>query len=310
MVITHKKTRTFLFKIKASLFVLILFLGLVMPACSKEQIIVPRVTPRPTQLHLVGKFVWYDLFTNDLQSASRFYEGLFGWSFFDTTSKEKLVKTIALDGVPIANAIHIDSGKGNVNECLWLSYMSVEDVDRALMVAKKNNGTIYMQPKNLPNRGRVAIVKDPEAALFAIVTTSDGDPPDQGFVRNRWMGSELWTTNVEASLKYYHLLVGYEQRLVDVDAGPKYSFLVKNGQTRAGIVKIPWDDVKPNWLPYIAVEDVMAIVAKAEELGGKVLVEPDKAIREGRVAIIADPSGAVFAVQRLLDITTVGETLR
>ena len=63
-------------------------------------------------------------------------------------------------------------------------------------------------------------------------------------------------------------------------------------------MKIPWDDVKPNWLPYIAVKDVMAIVAKAEELGGKVLVEPDKAIREGRAAIIADPSGAVFAVQQ------------
>jgi len=298
MVITHKKTRSFLFKIKASLFVLILFLGLVMHACSKEQIIVPKVTPEPTDLRLVGKFVWYDLFTNDLQSTSRFYEELFGWSFSDTASKERLVKTIARDGVPIANAILIDSEKGNVNDCLWLSYMSVEDVDRALMVANKNNGTIYMQPKDLPNRGRIAIVKDPEAALFAVVTTSDGDPPDQGLIQNHWMGSELWSTNPDAALTFYHLLVGYEQRLVDVGAGPKYRFLVKNGQTRGGIVKIPWDDVKPNWLPYIAVEDVMAIVAKAEELGGKVLVEPDKAIREGRVAIISDPSGAVFAVQQ------------
>jgi predicted enzyme related to lactoylglutathione lyase len=269
-----------------------------MPACSKEQIIVPKVTPEPTHLRLVGKFVWYDLFTNDLQSTSRFYEELFGWSFSDTSSKEKLVKTIALNGVPIANAIHIDSVKGKMNESRWLSYMSVEDVDRALTVSKKSNGTIYMQPKDLPNRGRVAMVKDPEGAIFAIVTTSDGDPPDQGLIQNRWMGSELWTTNVDASLKYYHLLVGYEQRLVDVDTGPKYRFLVKNGQTRAGIVKIPWDDVKPNWLPYIAVEDVMAIVAKAKELGGKALVEPDKAIREGLLAIIADPSGAVFAVQQ------------
>ena len=143
MVITHKKTRSFLFKIKASLFVLILFLGLVMHACSKGQIIVPKVTPEPTDLRLVGKFVWYDLFTNDLQSTSRFYGELFGWSFSDTASKERLVKTIARDGVPIANAILIDPEKGNVNECLWLSYMSVEDVDRALMVSKKNNGTIY-----------------------------------------------------------------------------------------------------------------------------------------------------------------------
>jgi len=298
MVIIRKKIRTFLFTIKTGPFVLILFLGLAMHACSKEQIIVPKVTPEPTNLRLVGKFVWYDLFTNDLQSANRFYEGLFGWSFSDTASKERRVKTIARNGVPIANAILIDSKKGNVNECLWLSYMSVEDVDRALMVAKKNNGIIYMHPKNLPNRGRVAIVKDPEAALFAVVATSDGDPPDQGLIQNHWMGSELWSTNPETALKYYHVLVGYEQRLVDVGAGPKYRLLVKNGQTRGGIVKILWDDVKPNWLPYIAVEDVMAIVAKAKELGGKVLMEPDKTIREGRAAIIADPSGAVFAVQQ------------
>ena len=156
-----------------------------------------------------------------------------------------------------------------------------------------------MQPKNLPNRGRIAIVKDPEAALFAIVATSDGDPPDQGLIKNHWMGSELWSTNPDTALTFYRLLVGYEQQLVDVGTGPKYRFLVKDGQTRGGIVKILWDDVEPNWLPYIAVEDVMAIAAKAKKLGGRVLVEPDQTIREGLLAIIADPSGAVFAVQQL-----------
>ena len=85
-------------------------------------------------------------------------------------------------------------------------------------------------------------------------------------------------------------------------------FLIKNGKTRGGIVKIPWDDIKPNWLPYIAVEDVMAIVAKAETLGGKVLVEPDKMVREGLLAIIADPSGAVFAVQQINNIRSGGGT--
>ena len=152
MVITFKKTRTFLIMIKSSLFVLI-FVGLVMPACSKEQIIVPKVTPEPTHLRLVGKFVWYDLFTNDLKSTSRFYEGLFGWSFSDTASKERVIKTIARDGVPIANAILIDSKKGNVNECLWLSYMSVEDVDRSLMVAKKKQWNNLYAAKRFTKQG-------------------------------------------------------------------------------------------------------------------------------------------------------------
>jgi predicted enzyme related to lactoylglutathione lyase len=298
MVIIRKKTRAFLFRTKVSLSIVILSLGLLMHACSKEQIIVPKVTPDPTDLRLVGKFVWYDLFTNDLESTSRFFVELFGWSFSDTMSKEKLVKTISRDGVPIANAIHIDLKKGKVNECLWLSYMSVEDVDRALMVAQQNNATIYRQPKNLPNRGRIAIVKDPEGALFAIVTTSDGDPPDRGLIQNHWMGSELWSRNPDAALAFYHLLVGYELQLEEVGTGPKYGLLVKNGQTRGGIAKIQWDDVSPNWLPYIAIKDVMAVVGKAEKLGGKVLVAPDKEIKEGLLAIIADPSGAVFAVQQ------------
>ena len=291
------------------LMVIPIVFGLLMNACSKGQIIVPKVTPEPTHLRLVGKFVWHDLLTNDLKSTSLFYEGLFGWSFSDTASKEKQVKTISRNGVPIANAIYLDPQNRKVSESQWLSYISVEDVDSALMVSKKNNGTIYKQPKNLPNRGRVAIVKDPEGALFAILTTSGGDPPDQGFIQNHWMGSELWSTNPDASLTFYRLLVGYEQRLVDVGVGPKYRFLIKNGKTRGGIVKIPWDDIKPNWLPYIAVEDVMAIVAKAEKLGGKVLVEPDKKVREGLLAIIADPSGAVFAVQQILNISSGGGTL-
>ena len=63
-------------------------------------------------------------------------------------------------------------------------------------------------------------------------------------------------------------------------------------------MKIPGNDINPNWLPYIAIDDVMAIVEKAETLGGKILMAPDKTIGEGLCAIIADPSGAVFAVQQ------------
>ena len=310
MLITHGSIDGLFRKTKHYLIFIIVFLtGLGVSACSKQQIVVPTVTTVPTHVRLVGKFVWYDLFTHDLSSASRFYEELFGWSFFDTEpkSKGKRVKTITRDGVPIANAIHINPKKENVNESRWLSYMSVEDVDRASMFVKQNKGSIYIQPKNLPNRGRVAVVKDPYGALFALVGSSDGDPPDQGAVQNHWMGSELWTTNLEAAISFYKLLVGYELQLVDVGSDSKYHMLVKDGQLRAGIMKIPWDDVKPAWLPYIAVKDAMAVAEKAKMLGGKLIVEPDENIREGRVAIIEDPSGAVFAIQQTRDTASAGE---
>jgi predicted enzyme related to lactoylglutathione lyase len=288
-----------------------LLAGLGLGACAK-QIIVPKLTPEPTQLELYGKFVWFDLFTDDLESASRFYEALFGWSFIDTTPETEAVKTILRDGIPIANGAHItpkqrkkrekeekrEKKEKKTSESRWLGYMSVADVDGAARQVEQSGGSVYIEPKDLPERGRIAVVIDPEGAIFAIVRASDGDPPDQGVLENHWLGSELWTTNPDGAQAFYSSLVGYEQQLVDVGSDSAYRLLVKDERPRAGIVKIPWDDVEPDWVPYVAVSDTAAIVEKAVKLGARVLIEPEGTNQPGAIAIIADPSGAVFAVQQ------------
>jgi len=278
--------------------VILLSLGIAIGGCSRKQLAVPMVTSDPTHQRLVGKFVWFDLFTDDLESTSRFYQELFGWTFHDTAPGEKVVKTIMNKGVAIANAVYTNPRKSNLSGSKWLSYMSVEDVDRAAIAVEQNNGSIYMKPKDLPNRGRVAVVMDPEGALFALVTASGGDPIDRGFIENYWMGSELWTRDLDAALNFYQVLAGYQVLPVDMGGASKYHLLVKDDEIRAGAVRILWDRVKPNWVPYIAVADVASVAEKAERLGGRVLIKPDQEIREGRVAIIADPSGAVFAIQQ------------
>ena len=70
----------------------------------------------------------------------------------------------------------------------------------------------------------------------------------------------------------------------------------RDGRYRAGMIQLPWDEVDPNWIPYILVEDPAGIAAKAKELGGEVLLSSQRVVRGGS-AVIADPSGAVFAVQ-------------
>lgn len=281
--------------------------GVTMAGCSKRQIIVPKVTENPSDLRLTGKFVWYDLFTHDLPAAGRFYHELFGWSFENTDSGVDNVKTIIKNRIPIGNAVHIDPLEDKVTASRWLSYMSVQDVDAATVIVEQNKGSMYMQPKDLPHRGRVAVVFDSEGAIFGIVTTLEGDPPDRDYVENIWISSELWTTDLDSALRFYGSLVGYEQQLVNVGMDTAYHLLVKDGTPRAGMVKIPWDDVKPNWIPYIAVADAEAMAENAVRAGGKLLVEPDPNVREGRLAIIADPSGAVFAIQELLETASGGE---
>jgi predicted enzyme related to lactoylglutathione lyase len=58
-------------------------------------------------------------------------------------------------------------------------------------------------------------------------------------------------------------------------------------------------DVPPHWLPYFQVENTDAIVARAEKLGAKTWVPPMDVPTVGRLAILADPQGASFAVIKL-----------
>ncbi|GFN00493.1 hypothetical protein Sfulv_53030 [Streptomyces fulvorobeus] len=76
--------------------------------------------------------------------------------------------------------------------------------------------------------------------------------------------------------------------------GPESSFggLVRLGDVPAGA------DRGPHWLPYFTVEDCDAASARAERLGGGVTVAPQEIEGVGRIAHLADPFGAAFAVIR------------
>ena len=284
----------------------LILLNVAVIGCANKELTVPSLSPNPTDEQLTGKFVWYDLFTHDLKSTSKFYQELFGWTFTDTASSNTRVKTINRNGVPIANAVEIDPLKKNNNESLWLGYISVPDVDMAAELVKQHNGTIYKKPKDLPNRGRIAIVIDGEGAIFGLVHSLGGDPPDTADMKNSFIGSELWTIDLNRAIAFYSALAGYELNIVDVEKDKKYHLLQSDNIPRAGVVKILWDDVKPNWIPYIAVKDIIETINKAEALNGRVLSKPPKEIRDNPLAIIADPSGAVFGIQQIPGSDTTG----
>jgi predicted enzyme related to lactoylglutathione lyase len=274
--------------------VLLSFLGLA--GCASNKIIVPDISDNAAGIHLPGKFVWFDLFTMDMTAASNFYDALLGWDFQRTNEINPAVKTIYQNGKPIGNMI---GRNGKPGQSKWLAYMSVENVDAGIKIAQNNGGSEYKPAKDLPDRGRVAVIEDPQGATVALLTSPTGDPLDKPFVSNRWLGCELWTTNVDAAVSFYQKLAGYDVRLVDVNTKVQYKMLLKNGKRRGGVVSIPWKNVKPEWIPYIVVDNALQTTIKAQELGGKVLIPPDMSVKEGHIAIISDPTGAVFGIQQL-----------
>jgi len=266
---------------------------------------VPSIVQGGAQPHLPGKFVWYDLFTTDLIAVEDFYQELFGWEFATSGFMSGSVKIIRLNGEAIANAVEIEVASDDPKESRWLGYISVEDVDNFAVTVKKFGGKVHTEPKEIPHRGRVAVCLDPQGAVFAVVRSSTGDPSDKRLTKHQLVGSELWTNNLDSALKFYHAVTGYVELPVLMEHGGTYRLLAVNGRPRAGMAEILWKDVKPNWVPYIVVENVEEIVTKARKLGGRLLLGLQKGASEDSVAILSDPAGGIFGVQQIWKLERV-----
>ena len=281
----------------------VMFLNLILclamiSACAGPQAFLPAIT-NPTKTHHVGGFVWRDLLTNDVTGIKRFYGELFNWEFEGRSSGDTSYALIKKDGSPIGGVIYLKRKDQKISESRWLSYLSVPDVDQAVEHVRNGGGDVLKEPKDISDRGRIAVVRDPQGAILALLRTSGGDPPDNDISTGNWMLNELWTTDVTAAITFYKTLAGFKQETIDLPAGETYHQLIKAERIRAGVVQVPWKDVTPNWLPYIALLDISATITLAKTLGGKVLLEPGDTISDDLVAVIADPSGAAFAIQNI-----------
>jgi predicted enzyme related to lactoylglutathione lyase len=52
----------------------------------------------------------------------------------------------------------------------WLSYLSVDDIDKRVEKAKKAGATIMREPFDVPGVGRIAILKEPGGAVLGWMT--------------------------------------------------------------------------------------------------------------------------------------------
>lgn len=278
-------------------YLIFLFLISIIVSCSPDLPIVPPINTTPTNEFHLGKFIWRDLMSDDIPAVKKFYSELFGWTYIDVADEDNDYTVVLHDGKPIAGIFKLRDVKAEHKYSQWISYVSVVDINQAINFTKQNGGSIYKEPFELPNRGLVSYVFDSQNAVLAFVKSSSGDPKDDEPIYNEWLWSELWTKDVENSTSFYTELFEYDLKKYSTSAESFYYVFQKENKPRAGMVKIPFDNVKPHWMPYIAVKDPSKIVKKVEQLGGTVYLGTEGIIGNN-AAILADPSGAVFTVQK------------
>ena len=104
--------------------------------------------------------------------------------------------------------------------------------------------------------------------------------------------------------QFYSGLAGYEISAQDRPDGSVGYLLASGGYTRCGIIPSPAPALASAWLPYLRVDDVKAATTQAEQAGARVVVAPDRAIRDGRVALIVDPTGAPLGLAEVMERET------
>jgi hypothetical protein len=246
----------------------------------------------------VGRFVWHDLVTRDAAACREFYGALLGWSFEETT-REGRPYLLAQSGGGFAGGI-VQRAEAQARPAVWLSYLSVPDLDQAVARVTSAGGKVLLPPRAVGAYGRVAVVTDPQGAplgLAGVTATLPAEPAEPPVNRFFWM--EYLAKDAPAALAFYEDLAGYESTVAASQGGVDYHVL-KARRPRAGLLRIPADaaGVEPNWLPYVRVADPVALAARVESLGGKVLVAPRAEIRKGTVAVVADPTGGAIALQK------------
>lgn len=273
---------------------LILWLFQIAPAPAAGLKDLPPLSEAPDSPQLVGKFVWADLVTDDVPGAKRFYGRLFGWTFGEVGAY-----TIATNGdEAVCGMFHRERPHDRPAAARWFGYISVADVKAAKESVVSAGGHVLSPPHFAPKRGEQAVFADPEGAVFGVVHSSSGDPPDYLAEPGDWIWITLLSRNAAAAADFYLKVGGYE---IWPSAGTGHLsdyVLASEGYARATIRTPAGTNppVEPTWLLFVRVTNVTESVTLARQLGGQVRIEPRPDLARGRVAVITDPTGADIGI--------------
>ena len=266
---------------------------------------------------------WVDTAQPDPEAAVRFYGGLFGWEFEDRMPADSPGRYFVarLHGRDVA-AVGSQPG-GAPPAAVWNTYIGVASADDTATQVKAAGGTALTDPFDVLDAGRMGVFADPAGAVFCLWQPDRHRGAQLVNEPNTWNWSDLNTRDPKGAQAFYGTVFGWQADAAELETlgftfwrRPGYGDFLAMGdpdlrrrQADAGVppgfadaiaafVVIAADraaEVAPHWSVTFAVDDTDAAAERAVELGGRV-VSPPVDTPPVRRAVLADPQGAVFAV--------------
>jgi predicted enzyme related to lactoylglutathione lyase len=246
--------------------------------------------------HIPGTPTWVELMTHDLEGARRFYGELFGWTFEGGDDPQTGHYMMCKAGGRNAAGIG-KMPEGGSPQPAWGIYFEGEDVDQLAESIRANGGQVMLGPMDVMEFGRMLIATDPTGAVFGVWQSKTHTGAQAVEEPGAMIWHEVNTRDHKRAADFYGRVLGLEARKLE-DPNIEYMTLHKGEKAVGGVLQMDeqWPaELPPHWMNYFAVSDVDASAAKVEALGGKVQVQPFDT-PHGRLAVVADPSGAVFSI--------------
>jgi predicted enzyme related to lactoylglutathione lyase len=271
---------------------------------------------------------WVDTGQPDPEAAVSFYEGLFGWDFEDRMPADAPGRYFVaqLRGRDVA-AVGSQSDQPPPKP-VWKTYVWVDSADETTAKAKEAGGTALAEPFEVGDSGRMAVLADPEGAVFCVWQANKHRGAQLVNEPGTWNFSELNTRDPQGAQAFYGAVFGWKATtIVTGDGGftmfrrPGYGdYLAERDPSlreRMGADHVPegfedavaWlvpmvngevpEDTPPHWSITFAVDDADAVAERAERLGGTVLAPPFNAPWV-RMTVLSDPQGAVFTASKYM----------
>jgi predicted enzyme related to lactoylglutathione lyase len=272
--------------------------------------------------YIPGVPCWADTNQPDPQAALPFYRGLFGWEFEDAMPEgaggHYFIGRIR--GGDVAAVGSIPDGAPQI--AMWNTYIWVDNAGDTANKARDAGGAVLMEPFDVMDAGRMAVLADPEGAVFCAWQPKNhkgsGIVNEHGAVNfnnlatrdpaaaKAFYGAVFGWETLELPAGVFWTLPGYgdhlEQRTPGLREGMKQMGAPEGFIDVVGVLNpiAPGDDaMPPAWNITFAVDDALTAIKTAGELGGEVVAGPIEAPWT-RFAVIKDPQGAMFIASQFV----------
>jgi predicted enzyme related to lactoylglutathione lyase len=163
--------------------------------------------------------------------------------------------------------------------------------------AAEHDGRVLAEPFDVMDVGRMAVVADPAGAALHLWEPRRHIGAGLVNTPGAMTWNDLVTPDPEGAEAFYGALFGWTTMAIPDAGGYR---VIRNGERSNGGI-MPHDPGRmgehtpASWMPYFGHEDVERAAREVDGLGGRILNGPMD-IGRGKIAVVGDPAGAVFAL--------------